>query len=416
MEIAEVNIFKTEGHRVSVCHGLSSLSNADNSTGQEYDISGLLETLGRVKDRRSRRGRIYGLAFLLAASLVAVLAGATNFRQISDQIADLPQSLLSKLGAKWCYFRGMFGWPSERTIRRVLENVDADELDRAVGAWLHKNARADGERELVLAIDGKVLRGAWTDENEKFTLFSAMIHGTGVTVAQVPVPADTNEITQVEALLEAVPVGAEDQVMVTMDAAHTQRDTAECLKGWQGFDYVMTVKGNQPSLLESVFQTILPKLKNAPDHVVQERGHGRINRWETWTTDATGIDFPHIRQAACIRRNVFTLDGTWTSKEHAWIATSSDTATPADLHTHVRQHWGIENKSHHVRDTTWREDAQQVYTGSGPRVMATLRNMAASLLRLNGFTKIKEATEWIARDRNRALPLLATQSNKRYRQ
>lgn len=402
-----------------MCHGSSSLSNADDSAVRECDISGLLKTLGTVTDRRSRRGRVYGLVFLLAASLIAVLAGATNFRQISDQIADFPQSMLAKLGAKWCYFRGVFGWPSERTIRRVLEDIDADEFDRAIGAWLYKNARGDGEGGLVLAIDGKVLRGAWTDENKTFTLFSAMIHGVGVTVAQVAVPADTNEITQVDTLLEAIPAEAfqaEESVVVTMDAAHTQRDTAEHLKGHRGFDYVMTIKGNQPSLLESVFTTILPTLQNAPDHAVQERGHGRINRWETWTTDATGIDFPHIRQIACIRRNEFTLGGTWISKEHAWIATSSDTVAAADLHTHVRQHWGIENKSHHVRDTTWREDAQQTYTGSGPQVMATLRNAAASVLRLNGFTAIKKTTEWIGRDHNRALPLLATQSNIHYPQ
>lgn len=398
-----------------MCHGSSALSNTDDPTEHECDISGLLEMLGTVTDRRSPRGRIYGLVFLLAASLVAVLAGATNFRQISDQIVDLPQSLLAKLGAKWCWFRGVFGWPSERTIRRVLEDIDAGELDRIVGAWLHTNARRDGAGRLVLAIDGKVMRGAWTDEDETFTLFSAMIHGVGVTVAQVSVPADTNEITQVDSLLEAIPVGADDPV-VTMDAAHTQRDTAEHLKGRRGFDYIMTVKGNQPSLLQSVFTTIFPTLKNAPEHVVEERRHGRINRWETWTTDAAGIDFPHVRQLACIRRNTFTLGGTWISKEHAWIATSSDTATAADIHTHVREHWGIENKSHHVRDTTWREDAHLAYTGSGPQVMATLRNTAASLLRLNGFTKIKETTEWIARDRNRALPLLATQSNCRYSQ
>lgn len=400
---------------MSVCHDVSLLSNADDSIGRECDISGLLEALGRVTDRRSRRGRVYGLVFLLAASLVAVLAGATNFRQVSDQIADLPQSLMAKLGAKWCYFRGAFGWPSERTIRRVLENIDAGELDRAVGAWLYKNARGDDrEGELVLAVDGKVLRGAWTDENETFTLFSAMIHRIGVTVAQVAVPADTKENTQLDALLEALPIETEERVMVTMDATHVRRDTAEYLAGQRGFDYVMTVKGNQPALLESLFTAILPALKNAPEHVVQERGHGRINRWETWTSDAVGIDFPHLQQIACIRRNEFTLGGTWISKEHAWIATSSDTATAADLHTHVRQHWGIENKSHHVRDTTWHEDAQQIYIGSGPQVMATLRNTAASLLRLNGHTAIKKTTEWIARDHNRVLPLLATHSNSGY--
>jgi predicted transposase YbfD/YdcC len=398
---------------VSVCHCSSSLSNADDSTEQECDISSLLEALGTVTDRRSRRGRMYGLVFLLAASLVAVLAGATNFRQIRDQIADFPQSLLAKLGAKWCHFRRVFGWPSERTMRRVLENIDADELDRVVGAWLRHNVRDDGGA-LVLAVDGKVLRGAWTGENQMFTLFSAMIHGTGVTVAQVAVPADTNEITQVEALLDTIPDEPERRVVVTMDAAHTQKDTAEYLAGKRGFDYFLTVKGNQPSLQDSVIKTILPTLENDPGHVVTERSRGRINQWKTWTTDAAGIAFPHVQQVACIRRDEFALDGTWISKEHALIVTSSENTAPAEVHTHVRQHWGIENKSHHVRDTTWREDAQQVYTGSGPQVMATLRNTAAGLLRLNGFTKIKETTEWIARDRKRALPLLATHSDRRY--
>lgn len=45
--------------------------------------------------------------------------------------------------------------------------------------------------------------------------------------------------------------------------------------------------------------------------------------------------------------------------------------------------------------------------------MATLRNAAAGLLRLNGFNAIKETTEWICRDRNRALPLRATWSDNR---
>jgi hypothetical protein len=82
-----------------------------------------------------------------------------------------------------------------------LEDVDAGELDRVVGGWLRERVRRDEKGATVIAIDGKVLRGAWSSENDKFTLFSAMIQKVGVTVAQVQVPADTNEITQVEALL-----------------------------------------------------------------------------------------------------------------------------------------------------------------------------------------------------------------------
>jgi predicted transposase YbfD/YdcC len=385
------------------------LSNAADGNG-ECAITSLLEVLGKVADPRSAQGRMYELVFILAVSLVAVLAGASNFRQIGDQVADLPQSLLRRLGAKWCYFRGMFGWPSESTIRRVLEGVDADQLDLVVGAWLRERVYRDAEAMMVLAIDGKVLRGAWTDENDQFTLFSAMIHGVGVTVAQVQVPAGTNEITQVETLLSGVEGRAGQRVVVTMDAAHTQRETAGYLVAGRGFDYVMTVKGNQQKLLKSVFRKCLPLLKNNPDHDVEERGHGRINRWSTWITDARGIDFPGARQVGCVRREVFDLAGGRLSKEYAWVVTSSvaTETTAGDLHEHVRHHWGIENKSHHVRDITWREDAHQAYIGSGPQVMATLRNIAIGLLRLNGFNLIRETTEWICRDRSRALSLLVT--------
>ena len=64
----------------------------------ECGISSLVEMLEKVPDPRSTRGRIYRLSFVLAVSLVAVLAGASNFRQIRDHVVDMPQSLLRKLG------------------------------------------------------------------------------------------------------------------------------------------------------------------------------------------------------------------------------------------------------------------------------------------------------------------------------
>ncbi|MGH3937391.1 MAG: transposase, partial [Pseudonocardiaceae bacterium] len=98
------------------------------------------------------------------------------------------------------------------------------------------------------------------------------------------------------------------------------------------------------------------------------------------------------------------------SKEIAFVITSSpsDQSNAADVNIHTRGHWGIENKSHYVRDTTWREDANQTYTGNGAHTIATLRNLALGLLRLNGVECIKETTERIYRDRNRALLFLAT--------
>jgi DDE_Tnp_1-associated len=165
---------------MSVCQGFSSVSTAADE-GSECDISGLLEMLGKVPDPRSTRGRIYTLSFILAVSLVAVLAGASSFVRFVIRLWICHSRWCGSWVGKWCYFRRLFGWPSERTIRRVVENINAAELDRVAGAWLQANMRRDAEDTMALAIDGKVMRGAWTDTNEQFTLFSAMIHQAGVT-------------------------------------------------------------------------------------------------------------------------------------------------------------------------------------------------------------------------------------------
>ncbi|HEX5407974.1 MAG TPA: ISAs1 family transposase [Pseudonocardiaceae bacterium] len=381
--------------------------------GLEDAFPGLLELFAGVPESRKPRGLVFPLAFVLAASLIAVLGGAAYFRQIADQVADFPHDLLGKLGGRWCYFLSRFRTPCDRTFRRVFDCVDVQRLETEIGAWLRKRAGRDDDRVLRLAIDGKVLRGVWTDADERFTLFSAMIHREGVTIAQVKVPADTNEITQVAALLGPVATCEGERVIVTMDAAHTQHDTAEYIAGIRGFDYVMNAKGNQPTLHRAIAAITVPLVRNTPDHTAAERDHGRINTWETWITDADGINFPHARQTACIRRRTYDLAGQKTRQEYAFIITSlsAEDTTAVDLHDHVRNHWGIENKSHYVRDTTWHEDAQHTNNGTAPHVKATLTNTANSLLRLGGHTDIKRTTEWISRNPRRALTLLVTQRN-----
>jgi predicted transposase YbfD/YdcC len=53
-----------------------------------------------------------------------------------------------------------------------------------------------------------------------------------------------------------------------------------------------------------------------------------------------------------------------------------------------REHWGIENKFHYVRDVTYDEDRCRIRTQNGPRVMASIRNLAISIFRMIGFRNI----------------------------
>ena len=82
--------------------------------------------------------------------------------------------------------------------------------------------------------------------------------------------------------------------------------------------------------------------------------------------------------------------------------------TAADVNRHARGHWGIENKSHYIRDTVYREDHGQAWAGNGPQALASLRNLALGLFRMKNVKAIKETTEWVCRDQARAVRFMTT--------
>jgi predicted transposase YbfD/YdcC len=108
--------------------------------------------------------------------------------------------------------------------------------------------------------------------------------------------------------------------------------------------------------------------------------------------------FPHCRQVVCINRHREKIKTGKTGTETVFGITSlsADKASPKQLLAIARGHWSIENKNHYVRDYTFDEDRSQVRTGSGPRVMATLRHFAISILRLKGYSNIAKAIRTMA--------------------
>jgi predicted transposase YbfD/YdcC len=364
-------------------------------------IPGLLDLLARVPDPRKRRGRRFGLVFVLAVAVVAVLAGAANFREIGDQAADLSQQMLARLGGRRHPLTRRITVPSEKRIRTLIQQIDATALDEIIGGWLRRLAETADLEPLVtaLAVDGKHLRGT-----DGIVLFSAMLHDQRVVVAQRQVPEGTNEITQVKDLLDPLDL---DDVVVTGDAAHTQHDTADYIAGSREADYFLTVKGNQPGPQTAIFDKVQAECGSTPDHVAVQAGHGRIVERSIWVTDADGIDFPHATQVARIRRDVYDLAGQRVSKEivHAVTSMNAGRASPDRLAGLAQGQWGIES-IHWIRDAVYREDGNKGYTGGGPQVMATLRNLAISLLHLGGITRIKATLQEIGRDRNRVLTVL----------
>ena len=407
---------------MSFCHhsGNSSIQCAsvgavrERADLPEARISELLNMLRQVPDFRAERGREYDLWFILAVCVVATLAGARNSREIATVASGICQCQLMAMGARWDYFRNCYRYPRRTVIWTVLGSVDAAELDRVTGQWLLAQARKtsgeDGKTEWVIAVDGKVLRGSWTDENDQVTLFSAMLQDKAVTIAQVRVPDGTNEITQVKALAGQSGIRDRESVLVTLDAAHSNRDTADFLGGKPGWDYLITVKTDKPVLYGKVKEIIAPLLGSDPDDVTAERSHGVIKTWSCWVSGAKEVDFPHVQQVACICREVCSVTGERLTKDVALMVTSrnADRMTAADLSKHIRGHWGIENKKHYIRDTVYQEDGNQTWQGNGPQSLASFRNFATSLFALKGIKNVKEATEIVHMDRHAAFDYMTT--------
>ena len=371
---------------------LTVVDDSDPLLGELAEVppapDGLLELLAQVADPRKPRGIRHGLTGVLAMALSAVITGAQSFVAIAEWAADASPEALARLGVTGTA-------PSESTIRRCLQRLAPDQLDHLIGAWMWLRTSTIGGRR-VIAFDGKTLRGARDAAGNLMHLLAGLCQHTGAVLAQLAVGAKTNEIPMLTKLLDTIPdiAGA----VITADALHCQRDTAEYITG-RGAHYILTVKDNQPTLrkkLKSLPWKQIPVLDRKTEH-----GHGRTTTRTLKAAEiAEGIGFPGAVQVLQLTR---TATDDKTGKKHTEVvyavtSLSVADAKPAQIAAWLRGHWAIENRLHWVRDVTYSEDHSQIRTEGGPQVMATLRNTGISILRLTGHTNIASANRYHARD------------------
>jgi predicted transposase YbfD/YdcC len=351
----------------------------------------LFVALTVITDPRDPRGRRYPLVSVLAAAVCAVLAGACTFAAVADWMRFQDTSVWARLG-----FDGRV--PAATTVWRLLIRLDARVLSQVLACWLRERAGpvviAGRRWRLVIAVDGKVARGARLPDGRQVHLLSAYDTSTGIVLAQVQIAAKSNEIPAFGPLLRLVKavLGSLKGVLVVADALHAQTGHADLLAS-QDAHLMVAAKANQPKLFAQL--KALPWAQVPVGDRTRDTGHGRK---ETRTVKALtvqtpgGLGFSNAKQAVRITRTR-TIKGK-TTRETAYLTISlpAGQAQPADLGTWARSEWHIENRLHHVRDGTFREDAHQARTGHGPAVFATLRNTAIGYHHTNGATNIAEAT------------------------
>ena len=374
-------------------------------------VADLRPHLDLVPDPRARRGRWYSLTAILLVCACAVVSGARSVDEIAEWAERASDAVLTAVGVR----RHPLRWrrsPSRTTIGRTLAAVDGDALDRAVGAYLagRNAAGTESGQRRAIAVDGKSLRGSARPSTARRHLLCAVTHHRAVPLAQAEVGAKTNETAHFRPLLEPLDLAGS---LVTFDALHSVQANVTWLVETKNAHYIAVIKRNQPTAHRQL--AALPWRDVAVQHTATSTGHGRRESRSIKTCgiadELGGIAFPHARLALRVHRRR-RQTGRRETRETVYAVTSLDAhqSTPAELAAAVRGHWTVE-ALHHVRDVTYAEDASTIHTGTAPRAMATLRNLAIGLLNTLGAANIAKTTRAIRDQPERALPLLGIINN-----
>jgi len=243
-----------------------------------------------MTDPRKPKGVRHKLAGFLALIALAVAAGCKGPHAIAEFAKSLNQGQRGHLRCRPRKGRPReYDVPAERTFRRLLAQVDSEELKNALTGWMQAEDPAPLQ---VLHVDGKVVKNAQPapprspaqqlasaaqepceipPELQKPKADKALMLVNFQTtqqrlVDQVAVPRDTNEEATVAAHLPQMDLAG---VCLTADAAHTTKANCRQLTQGNGAEFFLFLKGNQPLALAKAEQLLPGALPPSGQHAGQ---------------------------------------------------------------------------------------------------------------------------------------------------
>lgn len=335
--------------------------------------------LFKIKDHRRKQGRRYELGYILMFTIFAILSGADSYRKTAAYIEDNYAVLDEVFGLNWKRTA------AHTTIRAIIKDTSSLEIEDQFRQYSDFLNDSDTEKRFV-AFDGKVLRGSFDHfrDQKALQILSAFLTNSQVILAHEEIAEKTNEIPTAQELM--VKLGLSDCVF-TFDAINCQQKTLETAKETDN-DVIVQVKKNQKTLLNDC-QTTAETI--SPTDVYQEPWTKARNRIESRIvqvfTDLIITDQEKWYLAEAIikverRKLVFdTRTKCWKRCDEISFYIATTLFSAKVFCQAIRNHWGIENCNHHVRDVTMGEDKSRIRVN--PHIFAKLRSFALNILRVN---------------------------------
>jgi predicted transposase YbfD/YdcC len=332
---------------------------------------------------------LHAILFIVVAATIAGADGPEDMEKFAKRKKDWLKRFVD-------LSRGV---PSHDTIGRVLGLIKPRQFQDAFLGWISSlsNLHDRDGNPIFIPIDGKTMRGSYTnaDKSDMLHIVSAWASQQGITLGQVAVDSKSNEITAIPELLEMLELHG---AIVSIDAIGCQREIATKIVGGGG-DYVLQVKGNQPSLqtaIEASFATAdkaqemdkgretAATKRKARRRTTREKSRGRLETRHYTIMPLPESMFSHGKQwskLTSIGRVVREVEhnGCQTSETSYYIC--SIEAKVGVFSESARSHWSIENGLHWVMDVVFGEDRSRIREGHAAENMSFMRRFVTTLLK-----------------------------------
>jgi predicted transposase YbfD/YdcC len=358
------------------------MSQERSEFGERSRLRALLDHFGEIEDPREP----WRVAHPLPEILLLVVCGTICDCDDYDGIADWGEAHLPFLRRFLPYFHGV---PGGRWLTLLMNRIDPGLFSACFTAWVQETWP---DRPGFVALDGKTSRRSHDRSAGKapLHLVSAFATTGRLVLGQEAVEDKSGETTAIPILLERLAAdGGLKGAIVTIDAIACNATIAKAIKGAEA-DYLLAVKGNQPTLRSEIEDFFTTAPAEALDRFVDlDKGHGRIEeRTVTTSREADWLSgdrrFPGELRLPGVS-TIIRVSSRTELKDRCRFDTryyissaplSSEAAAQA-----VRGHWGIENSLHWVLDVVFGEDQARLRKGHGAKNMAVVRHFAINLVR-----------------------------------